>query len=162
MRGRLISVDRPVTLVALAPQTNLALLLRAHAAVRSRIQRIVAMGGDLRGGQEPEFNLGHDPEAASEVLASGLPIVMYPYDIFAQVTVSDADMPRSRGTHPRRPDSPRTSYGYDPAVSSGMPAHSSCSPIRTCSPWSAAECGSDEKAPSAGAPFSAPAGRSRW
>jgi pyrimidine-specific ribonucleoside hydrolase len=92
MRGKLRAAGPGVTLVASAPQTNLALLLRAQPEVRRRIERIVVVGGDLRADQEPEFNVAQDPEAASEVLAADLPIVMYPYDVFAQVVLAEAQI----------------------------------------------------------------------
>jgi pyrimidine-specific ribonucleoside hydrolase len=90
MRRILMESEEPITLVALAPQTNLALLLRTHPEVVERIKRIVFMGGSASVGNATavaEFNVWHDPEAAAIVLGSGVPIFMYGLDVFNQVTV---------------------------------------------------------------------------
>ncbi|TPX04136.1 nucleoside hydrolase, partial [Schumannella luteola] len=82
----------PVTLVALAPQTNLALLLRTHPEVADNLARIVFMGGSASGGNATavaEFNVWHDPEAASVVLGAGVPLAMYGLDVFERVSVAE-------------------------------------------------------------------------
>lgn len=89
---RLLSESsRPVTLIALAPLTNIALLLRAYPQVKEHIERIVWMGGARRYGNvtaSAEFNAWSDPEAAHEVLHSGTPITLYPLEPFYTVTVN--------------------------------------------------------------------------
>ena len=90
MRRTLMESRERVTIVALAPQTNLALLLRTHPEVADRIERIVFMGGSATVGNATavaEFNVWHDPEAAAIVLGSGVPIFMYGLDVFNQVSV---------------------------------------------------------------------------
>jgi purine nucleosidase len=66
--------ERPgeLTLVALAPLTNLALALRLDPTLPERVARLVVMGGAVTGygntGNVPaEFNVGFDPEAAHVV-----------------------------------------------------------------------------------------------
>ena len=66
--------ERPgeLTLVALAPLTNLALALRLDPTLPQRVRRLVVMGGAVTGqgntGRVPaEFNVGFDPEAAHVV-----------------------------------------------------------------------------------------------
>ncbi len=66
--------ERPgeLTLVALAPLTNLALALRLDPSLPQRVARLVVMGGAVTGrgntGKVPaEFNIGFDPEAAHVV-----------------------------------------------------------------------------------------------
>ncbi|MEV6493587.1 nucleoside hydrolase [Actinoplanes sp. NPDC051633] len=79
MRDLVAGSPDPVTLIALGPLTNVALLLRTHPDVSSRLRRIVFMGGSTeRGNTTPygEFNIVTDPEAADVVLRSGLPITM--------------------------------------------------------------------------------------
>ncbi|GLW33733.1 nucleoside hydrolase [Actinoplanes regularis] len=79
MRRLITSSAEPVTLIATGPLTNVALLLRGHPEVTSRVRRIVFMGGSTeRGNTTPygEFNIVTDPEAADIVLRSGLPITM--------------------------------------------------------------------------------------
>jgi len=93
MRRLIESSPRPVTLVALAPQTNLALLLRLYPGVTANIERIVFMGGSTSVGNATavaEFNVWHDPEAAAIVLGSGVPTYMYGLDVFNQVAVPEA------------------------------------------------------------------------
>lgn len=69
-----LTCERPgeLTLVALAPLTNLALALRLDPALPQRVARLVVMGGAVTGhgntGKVPaEFNVGFDPEAAHVV-----------------------------------------------------------------------------------------------
>ncbi|HEX5124148.1 MAG TPA: nucleoside hydrolase [Rhodanobacteraceae bacterium] len=70
--------ERPgeLTLVALAPLTNLALALRLDPTLPTRIARLVVMGGavTVRGNlpERPsaEFNIGFDPEAAHVVFSA--------------------------------------------------------------------------------------------
>lgn len=71
--------ERPgeITLVALAPLTNLALALRLDPTLPQRVKRLVVMGGAVTGhgntGRVPaEFNVGFDPEAA-HVVFEGFP-----------------------------------------------------------------------------------------
>lgn len=90
MRRLITDSPRPVTLVALAPQTNLALLLRQYPDLAENIERIVFMGGSASGGNATavaEFNVWHDPEAAAIVLDAGIPTFMYGLDVFNQVSV---------------------------------------------------------------------------
>ena len=87
-----------ITLVALAPLTNLALLLRMYPHVTAGIERLVFMGGAAFRGNATaaaEFNIWHDPEAAAivlDVLAAGAtPVTMYGLDVFYGPTASRAD-----------------------------------------------------------------------
>lgn len=71
--------NEQVTLIETAPMTNLALLLRVFPEVKNKIQRIVFMGGAVKGGNvtpAAEFNVYADPEAAKIVFESGIPLVM--------------------------------------------------------------------------------------
>jgi pyrimidine-specific ribonucleoside hydrolase len=93
MRATLEAASTPVTLVPLAPMTNVALLLRAYPQVAEKIERIVFMGGAAAIGNATaaaEFNVWHDPEAAAIVLTSGVPVTMYGLDVFYEVTVDEA------------------------------------------------------------------------
>ena len=72
-----------VTLIATGPLTNIALLLKTFPEVKSRIERIVLMGGSVTRGNKgvmAEFNIFVDPEAAKIVLTSGLDITMATLD----------------------------------------------------------------------------------
>lgn len=74
----------PVTIIAIGPLTNIALLLREHGELRSKIARLVVMGGAIgRGNMGPytEFNIGTDPEAAAQVFSAGVPVVLLPLEV---------------------------------------------------------------------------------
>jgi purine nucleosidase len=74
-----------VTLCPLGPLTNIAAAFRAAPDVVERVQEIVLMGGAYFevGNITPaaEFNIYVDPEAAQEVLSSGIKITMMPLDV---------------------------------------------------------------------------------
>lgn len=100
MRRTIESSPEPVTLVPLAPMTNVALLLRTYPEVTERLERIVFMGGAAATGNataSAEFNVWHDPEAAVIVLDSRVPTTMYGLDVFYDVTVSADDARRLSG-----------------------------------------------------------------
>ena len=104
-----------ITLVTTGPLTNIALALRANPDALASYARIVSMGGalDVPGNTGPvaEFNVYVDPEAAREVLSSGLDITLVPLDATtgAILTRSDLEL-RDAG---RRTPSDRP--GRDPA-----------------------------------------------
>jgi non-specific riboncleoside hydrolase len=81
----------PVTLVAIGPLTNIALLLTQYPGCKAKIKRLVIMGGSAgRGNFTPnaEFNIAIDPEAAARVFESGLEIVMCGLDVTNQALLS--------------------------------------------------------------------------
>jgi inosine-uridine nucleoside N-ribohydrolase len=87
--------DALVTLVPLAPMTNIALLLRSYPDVVAGLREIVFMGGAAAVGNataSAEFNVWHDPEAAAIVLEvaaeAALPVTMYGLDVFYDVQVT--------------------------------------------------------------------------
>lgn len=89
-----------VTLVALAPLTNVALFVRMYPAVAAKIERIVFMGGTASAGNATavaEFNIWHDPEAAHIVLNSGVPLTMYGLDVFNKVSLSEEQIAELAG-----------------------------------------------------------------
>jgi pyrimidine-specific ribonucleoside hydrolase len=84
-----LTAGPPVTLIALAPLTNVALLLRTYPEVIDGIDRFVFMGGSAGRGNctaTAEFNAWHDPEAAAVVLdvlaTTSTPVTMYGLDVF--------------------------------------------------------------------------------
>nr|WP_297284177.1 nucleoside hydrolase [uncultured Agathobaculum sp.] len=102
MHEQILACPEPVTIVALAPLTNIALLLRTFPEVCSHIECISMMGGGIdHGNCTPlaEFNIYVDPEAAHIVFHSGIPIVMSGLDVTEQatVTVAQIDSLQNRG-----------------------------------------------------------------
>jgi inosine-uridine nucleoside N-ribohydrolase len=84
-----------LTIVALGPQTNLALALLQEPALKDEIASIVFMGGAL--GMEPTYGRGNvtsvaecniyfDPEAADIVFGSGIDLTMVSLDVTSPVT----------------------------------------------------------------------------
>ena len=89
----------PVTLVPTGPLTNIALLLAAHPELKSKIARIVLMGGAAGAGNwtpTAEFNIYVDPEAADMVFNAGIPITMCGLDVTHEAQVMDEDIARVR------------------------------------------------------------------
>lgn len=73
-----------VTLVAMGPLTNIGMLIKRFPELKERIEKISLMGGVINGGNctcVSEFNIYVDPEAASIVFNSGIPIIMSGLDI---------------------------------------------------------------------------------
>ena len=95
LRRTLMEAPEPITLIPLAPLTNIAILLLQHPEVMPKIQQMYIMGGAIgMGNAAPataEFNVRQDPEAADIVFRSGLPIVMYGLEVFRQVTFTRAE-----------------------------------------------------------------------
>lgn len=84
MYNVLMNEPTPITLVPTGAYTNIALLLRKYPQIISKIDKIVAMGGSISGGNMTsvaEFNVFTDPHAAQIVYQSGIPIVMIGLDI---------------------------------------------------------------------------------
>jgi inosine-uridine nucleoside N-ribohydrolase len=91
--------SEPITLVPTGPLTNVAILLRERPELKSRIGRIVLMGGSMGlGNTTPaaEFNIYVDPEAARVVFESGLPITMVGLDITHQAGAGPEERERLR------------------------------------------------------------------
>ena len=81
---KVLSSDEKVTIVALAPLTNLGYILKEDPSLALNIEQIVLMGGALNGGninKYAEFNIWHDPEAAKIVFDSGVKVVMAPLEV---------------------------------------------------------------------------------
>lgn len=90
---------KPVTVLSLAPLTNIALLLRLYPHLAAQIERIVVMGGSASAGNASavaEFNVWHDPEAAQIVLSSSVPTTLYPLDVFNRVVASETQISQLR------------------------------------------------------------------
>lgn len=104
LRTSLLRAPTPVTVVATGPITNLALLLRDHPEVGTKIAEIVFMGGSSdRGNTTPaaEFNAYADPEALHLVLTSGLPIRMVGLNLTHQALATRDVVARMRSMdHP--------------------------------------------------------------
>jgi inosine-uridine nucleoside N-ribohydrolase len=87
-----------LTLISLGPMTNLALAARLDAALFRRVGEVVQMGGAVRhpGNITPmaEFNIYVDPEAAAEVVATGVPLRLVPLDATTGALLTRAELRR--------------------------------------------------------------------
>jgi non-specific riboncleoside hydrolase len=100
MKNILLESEEPVTLVTIAPLTNLALLFSLYPDCKKKISRIVAMGGSAsRGNTTPaaEFNILADPESAKIVFNSKVPIVMCGLDVTRKAVLLKEDVERIAG-----------------------------------------------------------------
>jgi purine nucleosidase len=84
----------PVTLVAMGPLTNLAVIEIKYPGLLKRAKSILIMGGAaFRPGNitpSAEFNFHADALAAHTVLGSGADILLFGLDVTAKVTLTDA------------------------------------------------------------------------
>ncbi len=89
-----------VTVLAVAPLTNIALALLREPRFATAVHRIVIMGGivqrrfDQLAAPYAEHNIRCDPEAAQIVLASGAPITLVPLDVTTRVRIRRDALPR--------------------------------------------------------------------
>jgi pyrimidine-specific ribonucleoside hydrolase len=83
-----------VTLVPVAPLTNIANFISKYPESAKKLKSICLMGGSASVGNATamaEFNIWHDPEAADIVFKSGVPITMYGLDVFYRPLVNEAE-----------------------------------------------------------------------
>jgi purine nucleosidase len=80
-----------ITLIGIAPLTNLGVAIQRDPATFRKLKRIVIMGGSVHRGYDspsylpakppdPEYNIAMDPEAARAVFNSGVPLYIMPLD----------------------------------------------------------------------------------
>ena len=119
--------DRPVTLVALGPLTDVAEALGADPSLRERLDRIVIMGGavgvagNVAEAPTAEWNVYVDPAAADAVFRSGEPITMVALDATDRVPLSVAFIDRLAAdrTTPAASLAARILEGYRDFAASG-------------------------------------------
>ena len=89
------SSEEKVTLIPLAPLTNIAKLMLQHPdLVREKVEEIVLMGGGMYFGNTTgaaELNFYADPEAAQAVFSFGLPEAMCGLDVCTNAYITPAD-----------------------------------------------------------------------
>ncbi|HEY1930675.1 MAG TPA: nucleoside hydrolase [Acetobacteraceae bacterium] len=135
IRNTLRDSPQPVTLVGIAPVTNLALALMMEPALASNVAQIVLMSGAWgEGNATPaaEFNALNDPEALAVLLACGRPVVFATLELTAQAQATPERIAAMRRAGTGRclqtacdiqasvPSSPRRGHG------AGAPLHDPC------------------------------------
>jgi purine nucleosidase len=95
---QILAAPGEITLVAVAPLTNLAMAIRREPAIIPAVRDVIIMGGAIRheGNTTPlaEFNTYVDPHAAYMVYHSGMPITLVPLDVTYQCILTQADVDR--------------------------------------------------------------------
>lgn len=100
LREKLAESEEKITLVSLAPMTNLAFFVRMYPQLLHKIEKIEVMGGSIYSGniiEKAEFNIYHDPDAAKIVFDSGVPIVMSGLEVCRKAAIPHEDMRRLKG-----------------------------------------------------------------
>ena len=103
LADQLLAAAEPVTVLAVGPLTNIALLLALRPDAAERIGRLVLMGGAIREGNmtpSAEFNVWIDPEAAQRVFVAGLDVTMIGLDVTNRCVLTRADAERLRRSGP--------------------------------------------------------------
>ena len=126
----LTATDEPVTVCAIGPLTNVALLLAVYPEAAERIGRLVVMGGSAGAGGNvtaaAEFNAWADPEAAQAVFASAVPTVLVGLDVTLPTVLGEDGVARFAAAGPvgrtaaavlrQYMDVARARYGVDGVV----------------------------------------------
>jgi len=101
-----------ITLVAIAPLTNVALAIRQEPRIVEALKELVIMGGALRHEGNTtalaEFNTYVDPHAAQIVYQAGIPTTLVPLDVTYQCILTPQDVKRVQKT-----DSPIAKFVTD-------------------------------------------------
>jgi purine nucleosidase len=84
-----------LTIIAQAPLTNLALVVRRDPSITTKVRHLWVMGGtnNALGNVTPaaEYNIWVDPEAARIVFGAGFPLTMVGWEICTRHAVLDAE-----------------------------------------------------------------------
>ena len=102
LADRIRSSTEPVVLIPTGPLTNIALLLATHPDVVDNIASITFMGGAVTIGNttpNAEFNIYVDPEAATRVLAAGIPTTMIGLEVTHQALFGAREAEELRGVN---------------------------------------------------------------
>lgn len=89
--------DRPLSIVAVGPLTNVATALGKAPDIAARIDRIAIMGGAIGLGNwtpSAEFNIHADPDAADIVFRAGIPITFVPLEVTHRALATEAVLER--------------------------------------------------------------------
>lgn len=84
LKDTLKQAHEPVTILAIAPLTNLGLLLNKDKSIQSSIKQVFVTGGNLKEVKK-SWNLYIDPMAANILLNSHIPIIFVPPEARIQV-----------------------------------------------------------------------------
>ncbi|WP_372366276.1 nucleoside hydrolase [Candidatus Uabimicrobium sp. HlEnr_7] len=101
--------EKPLTILALGPVTNVATVVNNHPEITKQIKEIIAVAGRRPGARfqtgtknnkaHRDFNFERDSKSFAQLLESNVPIVLAPFEISSQVwiTKSDLDLLENQG-----------------------------------------------------------------
>jgi purine nucleosidase len=89
----------PISLLSIAPPTNIGQLFQAHPDVIPKIEHLVVMGGNFAD-ETPEHNFASDAVAANYVLRSGIPTTLVGLDATKQLKLHRGHMEAIRQVGP--------------------------------------------------------------
>ncbi len=96
MVNTLLAEKEPVEMITIGPLSNLATALVLCSEIKKKITHLSMMGGTWKtpgvGGNPIEFNMLCDPEAASFVMQSGIPVRMFGLDVTKKRKITPPDM----------------------------------------------------------------------
>lgn len=121
------AAPRSITLAAIGPLTNVALLLALHPELTDRIERLWIMGGSVGAGNvtpAAEYNVWADPEAAQRVLtAPELDICLIELEVTRRATVDERSLATLRAGSRRGALLADMIGGYIDRQPDGQPLH---------------------------------------
>lgn len=97
MYRMILSCREKVTLIAVAPVTNIAMLFQKHPDVREHVERVVFMGTSWHDGNPTPlatFNVLADPEAFRFLLNSGVDIYACPLETTRKAYITPEELER--------------------------------------------------------------------
>lgn len=100
LRDKILMASEKVTIVALGPLTNIALLLKMYPEVKERIECIAMMGGSATSGNSTaaaEFNFYIDPHAAHMVFHSGIPLIQAGTEVSLAASILHTEIEQFKG-----------------------------------------------------------------
>ena len=86
-----------LVVIAVAPETNLAIAMERDPTLASRLSEISIMGGSTSHGNATaaaEYNIYADPEAAARVFESGVPIRMVGLNVTSSFGITQSELDR--------------------------------------------------------------------
>lgn len=94
---RILEKEDKVTIAAIGPLTNIALLFRAYPKLKEKIECISLMGGSVYSGNitsRAEFNFYVDPEAAKIVYHSGVKLIQAGLEVTDKTAITFEEIER--------------------------------------------------------------------
>lgn len=101
--SRIMTTKKQITIISIAPLTNIATALKKEPKIASNIKELILMGGVLNRENSKlpviEHNIGSDPEAAKIVFNSNIPITMVPLNVTIRIFLTTKEIQRINETN---------------------------------------------------------------